>query len=468
MQKNWLLLCAAFAVLSLAAGPKADADREKIASHFDRSRATGNWTWVFYGDSITHGAVHTKGWRCFVEIFQERVRTELGRPMDAVINSGNSGQSSVQLVNEKQYDWQVRRFKPNVVLILIGCNDIVRANAGGVEDFRARLEKLVKMVRADGAIPVLQTYNTIQLVENPTTEYLKGYVKRYEEFPAYNQAIRDTAEKLDVILVDHRKHWEKNASKPEVLDFWLGETIHPGGRGHQEMAVEILKALGMYSPSSKCCSLEAGGPAPEVSDDATDALAATFDQVSEWKIDYSAENGLPPASLWKSGYPAGRLSIVERDGKKALLADHSGITSALISIANGSVLEDFSGIMLVDMEIAFPDSPPGSVPHQFFFGVSAGDAKMAQAVIMVANGVCGGSFSCTFPKVPWGKFFTIRIALDMDTKAGTIWLDGKRISKSAVAPLSPKSRNFLYFGDGGKSVDGKFELRRLRVTSVAK
>ena len=70
--------------------------------------------------------------------------------------------------------------------------------------------------------------------------------------------------------------------------------------------------------------------------------------------------------------------------------------------------------------------------------------------------------------MPWGKFFTIRIALDMDTKAGTIWLDGKRISKSAVAPLSPKSRNFLYFGDGGKSVDGKFELRRLRVTSVAK
>ena len=104
--------------LTLLAGPKRDADLAKIAAHF-ASRGEA-WTWVFYGDSITHGAVHTRGWRSFPEIFQERVRTEMGRPMDCVVNSGNSGQTSLSLVNEKQYDWQVRRHHPNVVLLLIG------------------------------------------------------------------------------------------------------------------------------------------------------------------------------------------------------------------------------------------------------------------------------------------------------------------------------------------------------------
>ena len=166
-----MLLLVAFAW----AGEKREADRQAIQEHLTK-RGT-NWVWVFYGDSITHGAVHTHGWRSFPEIIQERVRTELGRPMDVFINSGNSGQTSLNLVNDAQYDWQVRQRKPNIVLLLIGCNDIVRDNCGTAEDFRGRLTTLVERIRQDGAIPVLQTYNTIQLVENPTSEYLRGYVK---------------------------------------------------------------------------------------------------------------------------------------------------------------------------------------------------------------------------------------------------------------------------------------------------
>ena len=158
----------------------------------------------------------------------ERVRTEMGRPMECVINSGNSGYTSLNLANEKIYDWQVRHHQPNVVLLLIGCNDIVHADCGGPDDFRARLTELTRRIRKDNAIPVLQTYNTIQLVQNPTSDYLKGYVKRYNEFPLYNNIIREVAEAEDAILVDHRKLWEEKTSDPQVLDHWLGETIHPG------------------------------------------------------------------------------------------------------------------------------------------------------------------------------------------------------------------------------------------------
>ena len=74
-------------------------DFEKISQHFN-SKASAPWTWVFYGDSITHGAAHTHGFRAFPEIFAERVRWEMRFLYDAVINTGISGQTTVQLLDE--------------------------------------------------------------------------------------------------------------------------------------------------------------------------------------------------------------------------------------------------------------------------------------------------------------------------------------------------------------------------------
>ena len=227
-------------------------DLALIANHFLRPEAPG-WTWVCYGDSILHGCTHTHGWRCFVEILHERIRWELGHPMDAVINSGNSGYTSLNLVDSAQYDWQVRRFHPQVVVVLIGGNDIVHPECGGVEGFRARLVELVRRIRQDGAIPVLQTYNTMQLVPE-----MPQYVQRYNEFPAYCQAIRDIASEEETILADHRRHWEENAAAPATLAAWLGEPLHPGARGHWEMAMILLKALGLYDENATCCQVPKG------------------------------------------------------------------------------------------------------------------------------------------------------------------------------------------------------------------
>src|SRR5580698_4140403 len=43
--------------------------------------------WLITGDSITHGALHTCGWRSYPELFGERVRWELYRVRDIVINT---------------------------------------------------------------------------------------------------------------------------------------------------------------------------------------------------------------------------------------------------------------------------------------------------------------------------------------------------------------------------------------------
>src|SRR5206468_2375866 len=70
-------------------------------------------TWVFTGDSITHGAHHTFGWRSYPEHFAERVRWELRRYRDVVINTGVSGDTIKGVAAD--VDHRVLRFRPNVV-----------------------------------------------------------------------------------------------------------------------------------------------------------------------------------------------------------------------------------------------------------------------------------------------------------------------------------------------------------------
>ena len=220
-------------------------DLERIARHFAGPDQTAPWCWLFYGDSITHGAKHTYGWRSFPEIFAERVRGEIQHRQDIVINTGISGNTSVHLLQE--YDWRCRHWHPQAVFLLIGINDIVQLD--DIALFSDNLVQLVRQIRADGAIPILQTYPPIQKhPENPR------YWKRYQEMPAYNEAIRQIAKREDLILVDHDQHWREFASDPEALAAKLGESIHPGAFGHLEMAKEIFKKFNIYDPKADSCN----------------------------------------------------------------------------------------------------------------------------------------------------------------------------------------------------------------------
>ena len=78
-------------------------------------------TWLFLGDSITQAVLHTRGGRGFVEHFTERVRGELGRRGDAVINSGVSGSTAESALPE--FHWRLGRFAPDVVFVMFGTND---------------------------------------------------------------------------------------------------------------------------------------------------------------------------------------------------------------------------------------------------------------------------------------------------------------------------------------------------------
>src|SRR5437763_5221077 len=185
-----LPLCGASASL-LAAGTQAaapgDGGVEGIKRLLGGQKAL---TWVFTGDSITHGALHTLGWRSYPEHFAERVRWEMRRMRDVVINTGISGDRTGGLL--KDLDWRVLRFKPDVASVMLGMNDCSAGQAGR-ETFRKNLSAIVEKVQAAGAIPLLHTPNTI---------FVKNAGSR-ADLPAYADIVRDLAAKSKLALVDH-------------------------------------------------------------------------------------------------------------------------------------------------------------------------------------------------------------------------------------------------------------------------
>ncbi|MFD4371138.1 GDSL-type esterase/lipase family protein [Streptomyces sp. NPDC058486] len=201
--------------------------------------------WLTTGDSITHGALWTNGWRSYPEHFQERVRWELGKPKnsDFVIDTGVSGSTTHDLVTK--FAERVSAFSPEVVSIMLGTNDVATAATGpGV--YRANLRRLVADVRAlpGGAIPLLQTPNPVDLNRWRNRAALGDYA----------QIMREVAAEQDVVLIDHHAHWLEVGGGTAPLGL-LGDGLHPDQRGHLVLAKKMISDLRVFDPGSRVCAL---------------------------------------------------------------------------------------------------------------------------------------------------------------------------------------------------------------------
>lgn len=199
--------------------------------------------WLFTGDSITQGAKHTAGYRSYPEIFAERVRFEMNRSRDIVINSSISGHTSRDILDD--FQWRAAQFTPAVVSMMIGTNDAADSRNVSAEEFEKRLMKLVDLVRNIPAIPVLHTPNIIKATEPDDRKKL----------PSFVAIIRKLAKEKQVILVDHWSYWESNRDKV-ASEGWLNDRLHPNGKGHLEMARLLFKTLSICSEPSFTCTAD--------------------------------------------------------------------------------------------------------------------------------------------------------------------------------------------------------------------
>ncbi len=202
-------------------------------------------TWVFTGDSITHGAFHTMGWRSYVEIFAERVRFELKRSRDIVINTGISGNRMTGLVPDA--DWRVHRFQPHVVSLMMGMNDCV-AGPSGRDTYRTELTKFFAMLTERKTELLLHTPNPIVVID-PAKELRN-------DLPAYVDILRKFAADNAIPLIDHYQHWQETRKDIYAMIYVLNDAnIHPNHFGHSLLANLIFDKLGIYDPASRVCRM---------------------------------------------------------------------------------------------------------------------------------------------------------------------------------------------------------------------
>jgi len=197
--------------------------------------------WLFYGDSITHGALHTFGKRDYTELFTERVRFELGRSRDVVIKTAISGNTTRPLLDD--FDWRVAQFRPHVVFVMIGMNDCSESNPVTLAEFEKNLHTLTDRMEALDSRTVMQT----------TCPILPGSApEREPHFDGYMDAVRRVAADRALPLIDHARFWAEHADKH---DYWMSNAFHPNEYGHMAFAELLYRELDVHDPDSHCCRL---------------------------------------------------------------------------------------------------------------------------------------------------------------------------------------------------------------------
>ena len=199
------------------------------------SGTSDSLTWLFMGDSITHGAIWTDGFDSLPQLFEKFVKDDLRRIQDIVINTGSSGATAGTTLGD--LDRRLNTYSPNVVVLMLGTND-AKSNVG--EDvFKNNLVTILDAIRAKGAIPVLRTPPPRK--DQPAN------------LPNYVQCVRDVAARTGVILVDQYQEWTSLSNWESVFS---KDSIHPDEAGHVWMAHQLIYELGLWREESAICSLE--------------------------------------------------------------------------------------------------------------------------------------------------------------------------------------------------------------------
>ena len=209
------------------------------SSVYRRAHSDHPCTWLFLGDSITHGALHTWGSRDYVERFDEAIRWGLGRRGDVVINTAYSGMNIKSVSDE--LDHRCLRFPADVVSVTVGMNDC-NAAATGVEAFTETYQRVIDRLRQETTAAIfLQTQNTIDVANSPGRAAL----------PEYMQAVRDMATANDLPVCDHYAVWDRySGTAGKQIFYLLNDPVHPGAEGHLLMARTLVGWLGYDNASA--------------------------------------------------------------------------------------------------------------------------------------------------------------------------------------------------------------------------
>lgn len=227
---------------------KLTALQEKLA---DKVKGEEPLTWLFAGDSITHGLVHTRGYDSVAQIFEKYVREDLGRTDDIVINTGVSSTDSTWLL--ENIETRVTKYKPDVVAVMIGTNDVytnvsefhkdgnnqpVRIT---VDVYRRNLENIVQKIRETNPDACIIFRSATPTRQGGRDAYLTN---------GYLQAMEEVAEADgDIIFIDQYYDWDTEIRTFRYLwgaSYYFNDTnLHPGAAGQLRMMQQFVRETGL-------------------------------------------------------------------------------------------------------------------------------------------------------------------------------------------------------------------------------
>ena len=180
-------------------------------------------TWLFMGDSITHGALWTKGYDSVPQTF-DKYLDFLGRNQDVVINTAVSGATAGSTLRTIEH--RLEQYTPDVVAIMLGTNDAANSYSDG-GSYEANLEAIISAVRAKNPDAVI-------VLRSPTGHWTGSNVVPYCE------TMKRVAEAHGLIYVDQ---YTETQEALDTYSSWIkgsqlfyGNNLHPGALGQLAMA----------------------------------------------------------------------------------------------------------------------------------------------------------------------------------------------------------------------------------------
>ncbi|MFK8242881.1 glycoside hydrolase domain-containing protein [Facklamia sp. 252] len=227
-------------------------------------------TWLFMGDSITHGALWTKGYDGITQLFEKYLYTTLGRKGDTVINTAVSGATVQDTLTEIAH--RLNHYNPDVISIMLGTNDAGTVTA---EEYKAQLTNLVNLAKAKNVPIILRTPTPTTLASHGPK--IPRFVEKMKEVAAENPEIIliDQYTPFNDLLTSYPYLW-----KPAYSIITDNFPLHPGANGHVLMAREFIKGLGIWTDDSPITNLYYKMPIEKQDSDVVPSVTAENGAIS--------------------------------------------------------------------------------------------------------------------------------------------------------------------------------------------
>ena len=222
--------------------------QQKLAELLE-SKGEEGLTWLFMGDSITHGAIATSGYDSLPQLFEKYVRGELDRSQDTVVNTAVYATDTKRtLANIAQ---RMDKYQPDVVALMLGTNDAKPALNIPIDDYEENIEEMIDRIRRINPEAVIILRSLIHTWD----------ANHQANVPAYSERLREIAQEDGNILFIDQFTWTTDYMetypwlKTTGGNYMYFDALHPDANGQLLLFRQFLKETGLWKEDTSMTNL---------------------------------------------------------------------------------------------------------------------------------------------------------------------------------------------------------------------